>query len=206
MNIRIVIFDGADELDFIGPFEIFRRAARLARDVDVSLVTVEPQPEVIAAHGLRVRPDRLLEGHVDLLIVPGGGYAARVPQGVRTEIERGVLPRRIAELHAEGTTIASVCTGTMAVVAAGLLGGRPATTHHAALNDLRAAGAQLTEARVVDDGDIITCGGVTSSLDLALWLVKRLWGDEVADGIARQMEYSPSRDIYVSPKGKARTV
>lgn len=123
---------------------------------------------------------------------------------MRAEIERGMLPRRIAELHAQGTTIAGVCTGAMAIRAAGLLGGRPATTHHAALNDLRAAGAQLTEARVVDDGDIVTCGGVTSSLDLALWLVKCVWGDEMAKAIARQIEYSPNRDVYVSPAGKAR--
>jgi transcriptional regulator GlxA family with amidase domain len=204
MNIRILIFDGADELDFVGPLEIFRRAAKLAGDVDVALVTSKPQPEVIAAHGLRIRPDGLLEGQVDLLVVPGGGYAARAAPGVRAEIERGMLPRRIGELHAEGTTIAGVCTGAMAIAAAGLLGGRPATTHHAALNDLRAAGAQLTEARVVDDGDIVTCGGVTSSLDLALWLVKRVGGDEMAEAIARQIEYSPNRDVYVSPAGKAR--
>ena len=129
---------------------------------------------------------------------------------MRAEIERGMLPRRIAELHAQGTTIAGVCTGAMAIRAAGLVftSGQvaldPATTHHAALNDLRAAGAQLTEARVVDDGDIVTCGGVTSSLDLALWLVKCVWGDEMAKAIARQIEYSPNRDVYVSPAGKAR--
>jgi transcriptional regulator GlxA family with amidase domain len=205
MNIRILAFDGADELDFIGPLEIFRRAAKLVKDLDVALVTVEPQAEIVTAHGLQVRLDGLLGGHVDLLVVPGGGYAAHAPQGVRAEIQRAVLPRRIAELHAESTTIVGVCTGAMAIAAAGLLGGRPATTHHSALNDLRSAGARLTEARVVDDGDIVTCGGVTSSLDLALWLVKRLWGDEMADGVARQMEYSPSRDVYVSPRGKSHT-
>ncbi|HKN35868.1 MAG TPA: DJ-1/PfpI family protein [Terriglobales bacterium] len=81
MNIRILIFDGTDELDFVGPLEIFRRAAKLAGDVDVALVTSEPQPEVIAAHGLRIRPDGLLEGHVDLLVVPGGGYAGALHRG-----------------------------------------------------------------------------------------------------------------------------
>jgi transcriptional regulator GlxA family with amidase domain len=204
MNIRILAFDGADELDFIGPLEIFRRAAKLVKDLDVALVTVEPQAEIVTAHGLRIRPDGLLSGHVDLLIVPGGGYAARAPQGVGAEIERGVIPRRIGELHLEGTSVAGVCTGTMAIAAADLLGGRPATTHHSTLNDLQAAGAQLAEARVVDDGDIITCGGVTSSLDLALWLVKRYWGDEMADGIARQMEYTRNQDVYVSPRAKTR--
>src|SRR5437879_12369819 len=131
MNIRILIFDGTDELDFVGPLEIFRRAAKLAGDVDVALVTSEPQPEVIAAHGLRIRPDGLLEGHVDLLVVPGGGYAARAAQGVRAEIERGMLPRRLAELHAQGTTLAGVCTGARAIRAAGVLGARPSTKQHA---------------------------------------------------------------------------
>jgi transcriptional regulator GlxA family with amidase domain len=89
--------------------------------------------------------------------------------------------------------IASVCTGAMALAAAGLLEGRRATTHHAALEDLRRSGADVVDARVVDDGDIVSCGGVTSGIDLALWLVERFAGDEVADRVARDIEHDRVR-------------
>jgi len=93
-----------------------------------------------------------------------------------------------------------VCTGAMALAAAGLLDGRAAVTHRDALEDLRRTKALVIEARVVDDGDILTCGGVTSSIDLALWLVERQWGTELADKISRSLEYTRSRDVYISER------
>jgi transcriptional regulator GlxA family with amidase domain len=198
MNIRILAFDGADDIDFVGPLEVLRRAEKSVRDVNVALVTLEPQSEIVTAHGLRIRADAVLQGAVDLLVVPGGGYIGNVPKGVRKEIERGELPRRIAAIHRTGAVIAGVCTGTMAIAAAGILDGRSAVTHHAALADLRGTKARVVEARVVDDGDIITCGGVTSSLDLALWIVERFWGADVADGISRSIEYKRTDDIFRS--------
>jgi transcriptional regulator GlxA family with amidase domain len=86
----------------------------------------------------------------------------------------------------------------MALAAAGLLKGRPAVTHRSALHELRAAGAQIVEARVVDDGDIVTSGGVTSSIDLALWLVERIWGAELSTRIAAGMEYTRSPSLHRS--------
>ncbi len=86
--------------------------------------------------------------------------------------------------------MASVCTGAMLLARAGITDGRPATTHAAAFDHLAADGARVDrEARVVDDGDLLTCGGVTSGLDLAFHLVEREWGGELADGIARLMEH-----------------
>jgi transcriptional regulator GlxA family with amidase domain len=199
MRACIVVFDGVDELDFVAPLEILRRAAKLTGRGEVELVTVAPQEEVVAAHGLRVRPDGPLGGAVDLLVVPGGGWTSGAARGVRAEVERGELPRAVAALHAKGTTVAAVCTGAMALARAGLLGGRQATTHHGALDDLRAA-ARLVEARVVDDGDVVTCGGVTAGLDLALWLVERFWGREAADHVARAVEHERSPDVSVSAR------
>jgi len=200
MKIRILVFEGADELDFIGPLEVFRRLATLADAIDVRLVaierTLESWQQVTAAYGLRVVPDGLLYDNANLLVVPGGGWASHSPHGIRHEIERGLLPQRIAELHAKGCVIAGVCTGTMALAAAGLLDGRPAVTHHAALPDLRLTSAKVVEARVVDDGDIVTCGGVTSSLDLALHLVERFQSRTLADEIAAAMEYARNTDVY----------
>jgi transcriptional regulator GlxA family with amidase domain len=205
MKIRILVFDGVDEIDFVGPYQVFQRAAKLQSGIDVALVTLQPQLEVTASHGLRLHSDGVLEGAVDLLLVPGGGYITQAAHGVYAEIAHGELPRKIAALHATGTIVAGVCTGTMALSAAGLLDGRPAVTHHGALDDLRSASAQIIKARVVDDGDIITCGGVTASLDLALWVVERFWGAQTAEVIAGFLEFARSKDIYVSNKVSART-
>ena len=75
MKIRIVVFDGVDEIDFIGPHEVFHRAAKLVEGIDVRLVTLDPRQQVTAAYGLRFAPDGVLDDAVDLLVVPGGGWA-----------------------------------------------------------------------------------------------------------------------------------
>lgn len=194
MRIDILLFDGFDELDAIAPFEVLRAAAEAGADFSTRLLTLHPADEVVAAHGLRVRPDgslsQLGEGErPQVLVVPGGGWNARKPQGARAEAERGEIPAELARLHAAGTTLAGVCTGGMLIATAGLLAGRPAITHHSAISDLRAAGANIVDARVVDDGDIVTAGGVTSGLDLALWLVERFAGARIAHHVESQLEY-----------------
>jgi transcriptional regulator GlxA family with amidase domain len=123
------------------------------------------------------------------VIVPGGGWNSRSSQGAWAEAERGEIPARLAELHQAGTNIAAVCTGAMLLASAGLLRGRAATTHHGAIEELRAAGAEIVPARVVDDDTIITAGGVTSGLDLTLWLVERFAGPQTALVVEREMEY-----------------
>lgn len=205
MKIRILVFDGADEIDFIGPYEVFRRAAKLVEGMDVRLVTLEPREQITAALGLRLVPDGVIEETADLVVVPGGGWAAHAPGGIRAEIERGLLTRYLAKLNSSQTVVAGVCTGAMALAAAGLLDHRPAVTHRAALQDLRSTSAEVIEARVVDDGDIVTCGGVTSSIDLALYLVERFCGRAIADSIASGMEYSPSRLIVRSKRMPPKT-
>jgi transcriptional regulator GlxA family with amidase domain len=134
-----------------------------------------------------------------VVIVPGGGWIDRSPQGARAEAQRGVLPAVLAELHRGGTVVASVCTGAMLVAAAGLLKGRPAVTHHGALDDLRAAGAEAVRARVVDAGDVVTAGGVTSGLDLALWLVERFAGPVVAHAVEEELEYEHRGVVWRRP-------
>ena len=197
MRIEIVVFDGFDELDAIGPYEVLRNAAIAVDDLDVRLVGARGAGEITASHGLKLRVDEGLSGEADLVVVPGGGWNDRAPQGARAEAENGALPSRLAELHGAGARMASVCTGGMLLAAAGLTEGRPATTHHGALDELRATGADVREdARVVDDGDILTSGGVTSGLDLALHIVEREWGERLADTIAREMEFQRTRRVW----------
>ena len=84
----------------------------------------------------------------------------------------------------------------MLAATAGLTRGRPATTHRGALADLRASGARVVEARVVDDGDLLMAGGVTSGIDLALWIVEREFGAAIADAVTEEMEYPRTRDVW----------
>jgi transcriptional regulator GlxA family with amidase domain len=204
MRIDILVFNGADEIDFVGPQEVFRRAAKIEKDIEVELVTLEPQSEVTAQFGLRVHPDGVLNTAPDLVVVPGGGWVANSNNGIRREIAHGALTKTLSSLHESQVILAGVCTGAMALAAAGLLDGRAAVTHHGALEDLRRTKARVVEARVVDDGDILTCGGVTSSIDLALWFVERQWGGELADKISRSMEHSrtgiqPRSETHIAP-------
>jgi transcriptional regulator GlxA family with amidase domain len=191
MRIDIVLYDGFDELDALAPYDVLQNAASAGADFRVRLVSWSGKSEIVAAHGLRIAiqlgsPDG---PRPDLVIVPGGGWNGRSSQGAWAEAQRGEIPARLAELHQAGTTIAAVCTGAMLLASAGLLRGRAATTHHGAIEELRAAGAEIVLARVVDDDAIITAGGVTSGLDLALWLVERFAGPQTALVVEREMEY-----------------
>lgn len=201
-QIDVLLYDGFDELDAVGPFEVFQNAARAGADCTVSLVTRERRERVVASHGLDVGVDGVLadpgeENAPDLLVVPGGGWSAG-EGGVRREYDAGDLPEAIRAHHSAGTTVASVCTGAMLLERAGLLGDGPAITHQSAVEDLRDAGVEVADARVVDTGDVVTAGGVTSGIDLALYLVEREFGAAVAESVATTLEYEQSGDVLVA--------
>ena len=188
MKIDIVVFDGFDEMDAVAPYEVFRTAAALGAPIDAELVGAHGAATITASHGLRLVVERGPSESADMVLVPGGGWFHGA--GVRDEIERGVLPAFVVAAREGGAIVGSVCTGAMLLAAAGLVEGRPATTHHSAIEDLRAAGAQIVEgARFVDDGDLVTAGGVTSGLDLALHVVERVAGASIAEQVAREIEY-----------------
>ena len=196
MRCEVLLYDGFDELDALGPWEVLSDIGRVRDDVDAALVTLDGGGRVRASHGAVITPHRALSEHVDLLVVPGGGWNDRSRSGAWSEVERGVLPEAIRARHEDGALVASVCTGAMLLAAAGLLTGRPAITHHAAIDDLKAAGAKVIHARVVDDGDIVTAGGVTSGLDLVLHLVERHWGAPLALAAERELEYERRGTVW----------
>ncbi|MPZ92289.1 MAG: DJ-1/PfpI family protein [Actinobacteria bacterium] len=198
MRIDIIIYEGFDELDAIGPFEVLTQAAQMGADLSTRLVTLDPAELVSASHGLEVKPHGVLDASADLVIVAGGGWAGRAERGAWGEARRGTLPTRLAKLHESGTPVAAVCTGGMLLATAGLLEGRPAVTHHSARNDLVASGAKWSDRRVVDDGDVITSGGVTSGLDLALWLVERYFGRDLRTRVAAHIEHHPTDNERVT--------
>jgi transcriptional regulator GlxA family with amidase domain len=184
-RIDIVIFDGFDELDALGPYEVFRNAG-----FDATLVSVDGAEIVTASHGAQLKPRRALDTDADAVLVPGGGFNDGNADGVRGEIAKGDLPAKLREMADAGKTVMSVCTGAMLLAAAGITDGRPAITHHGAIEALRESGADVHEdARVVDDGDLLTAGGVTSGIDLALHVAERHRGRDVAQAVAREMEH-----------------
>ena len=193
-TVGILIFPEVEILDFCGPFEVFSSAA-LPSDVPgeaerrlFDVVTIAERAEVVACRGgLLVQPNQTFAEHfpLDILVVPGG-------YGTRRQQENPVVIDWIARQHASESLTTSVCTGAFLLGAAGLLDGLRATTHWATIGGLRErhpAANVLAEARVVDEGKIITSAGVSAGIDMALHVVRRLHGDEVARRTARDMEY-----------------
>lgn len=185
MRVDLAIFDGFDELDVVAPLEILRRAR-----FDVRLCTSGGQTEARGAHGLVIKAEGECRDDAQLLLFPGGGWNARSARGAHAEVEHGRWTSIINRARARGATLASVCTGAMILASAGVLRGRRSTTHRGALADLKASGAIVVRERVVDDGDVITAGGVTSGIDLGLHLVERFASRELARRIAEELEYS----------------
>jgi transcriptional regulator GlxA family with amidase domain len=199
MRFEIMVFDGVDELDAVGPYEVLARAAREA-GWSVRLVVLPGRPlEVLGHHGLALRAHGVLSSDPDVLVVTGGGWVDRSAAGIRAEVAQGDIVRAVSERAGQGV-LAAVCTGAMALAAAGLLEGRRASTHHGASADLAAAGAVPVEARVVDDGDIVTAGGVTSGLDLGLWLVERFAGADAAARVAAGLEHNRREAAWAAPQ------
>jgi transcriptional regulator GlxA family with amidase domain len=192
MKTEILIYDGVDDLDAFGPYAVLAEAG-----FDVALVTHPAADRVTTARGAIVVPHGRLSDRAELLVVPGGGWTKRPPKGAWAEVGRDLLPPAIARRHAAGARIASVCTGAFLVAAGGLLEGRPAITHWNDVDDLEAMGVRVIgDARVVDDGDVLTAGGVTSGLDLALWIVEREQGREAADAVAAELDHRRDERIW----------
>lgn len=202
MRVAVVLFEGFDDLDAIGPFEVLANAASAVEEIAVELVTLEPVEPVEAigtSHGATIRPGGVLDeaDGPDVLMIPGGGWNDRAEHGAWAQAHGAELPAAIRRHHESGGTVASVCTGAGIVAAAGILDGREAATHHHARDELRERGVEIVEARVVDDGDIVSCGGVTAGIDLALHLVQRTAGTDLADQIAAEIEYERRGPLHM---------
>src|SRR5579864_1977088 len=108
MRIDIVVFDGMDELDAVGPLEVLRRAG-----FDVRLVALDPDSGVTCAYGLTITPDGAPRSDVELVVFPGGGWVGRAEKGVRAEVESERWKPVIQQAESRGAVLASVCTGAM---------------------------------------------------------------------------------------------
>jgi transcriptional regulator GlxA family with amidase domain len=183
-HIGILLFDDFEELDAVGPWEVLAFWTREYPDDGwtVSMFTRDGGP-VVAAKGLRITPDHSYDTvpAMDVLLYPGG-YGTRAHLRDETQLD-WVRARR-----ADVALMTSVCTGSLVYAAAGLLSGRPATTHWGSLELLQQLDPTLQvrpDDRWVDDGDVITASGVSAGIDMALHLVDRLVGTQRAREVRR---------------------
>jgi transcriptional regulator GlxA family with amidase domain len=194
-KIGILIFDEVEELDFVGPWEVFTMGNEMAKRAgkpvphDVFLVAEKDSP-VRCAKGMRVLPDTTTAqcAALDVLLVPGG-------QGTRREVDNAALLGWIAKVARDAQWITSVCTGAMLLTAAGPAKGKRVTTHWGFIDTLRArneAAEVLSRYRYVRDGNVVTAAGVSAGIDMALWLTGEWHGPDFARTVQRGMEYDPA--------------
>lgn len=182
MLVQVVLFDGFDPLDVVAPYEVLAAGGAVAE-----LVSAEGPREVSSGLGLLslTATHRLDPQRADLVVVPGA--AESTEDRIAAVLARTLgtpLPGLLREaMDRPGLTVATVCGGSMVLAMAGLIEGRPATTNRLGLHALAATGAVAVDARVVDDGDLVTAASVTSGLDLGLYLLERELGAQVAHSV-----------------------
>jgi transcriptional regulator GlxA family with amidase domain len=193
LRIGIAVWEGVEELDFAGPYEVLTAWANESeRPISVRLVA-HSSGVVRCAHGLRVVPDLTWDevDGLDVVLLPGGNSQQPI-------CDDDSFLERMRGLAASGALMTSVCTGALVYAQAGLLDGRPATTHWSALERLAELGRDVRvnpEARYVDDGDVITAAGVSAGIDMALHLIVRLDSVERAQAIRRYIQYDPQPPV-----------
>ena len=194
LSIGIYLFDAVEVLDFAGPYEVFTTASRVAKklnpqndDAPFEVFTIGKTKEAIHARaGLQLFPDFAFGAHpaIDVLLIPGGV--------VTQELEIVELIEWIKTSAHRATLTASICTGAFLLAKAGLLDGKKATTHWEDIDELASMFPSLhvkASQRWVDEGNIITSGGISAGIDMSLHLVERLSSRTLALQTARQMEF-----------------
>jgi transcriptional regulator GlxA family with amidase domain len=193
-RIAIALFDGAEELDWAGPWEVLAAWSQQWPADRVEVFTVARTNELVTcAKGLKVLPDHSWESapSLDVLVYPGG-------RGTRRELQDEAVLAWVRDASERGVLMTSVCTGALVYAAAGLLRDRPATTYWnelALLQELEPTIELRGDERFVDSGDVITAAGVSAGIDMALHLVARLHSVERAKEVRRYIQYDPEPPI-----------
>jgi transcriptional regulator GlxA family with amidase domain len=193
--IGILLFDDVEELDFVGPYEVFTMVSetqkRLGEAVshDVFLLAETDKP-VRCAKGMQVIPHKTIAAAptLDILLIPGG-------MGTRREVKNEALLAWIASAARDCRWVTSVCTGSYLLAAAGPARGKRVTTHWAFVEQLRArgdAGEVMENVRYVRDGNVVTSAGVSAGIDMALWVTGQLHSPAFARDVQRAMQYDPA--------------
>lgn len=194
MQIAALIFDKITVLDIVGPLEVMSWLP----EAEIVWVGLEKGEVRAAPTGLGLTVDRTLDevDAPDILVVPGG-------PGVRPLTQDARAVDWVRRVHERTQWTTSVCTGSLLLGAAGLLDGLEATTHWGAVAALEGFGATYAEKRVIPQGKIVTAAGVSSGIDMALWLVGRILGDEAAEAAQLCIEYDPQPPYDMGAPSKA---
>jgi len=193
-TIGILLFDGVEELDAIGPWEVLAWwCARFPADGWAVTTFSRDGGTVRCAKGLRVLPDHAHDDvpPLEVLLYPGG-------LGARQQVDDEEQVAWLRDQRPKVPLLASVCTGSLVFAKAGLLAGRPATTHWASLDRLAELDPTVDvrrDDRFVDDGDVVTSAGISAGIDMALHLVARFAGDERARAVRRGIQYDPQPPV-----------
>lgn len=188
----ILMFPEAEELDFIGPWEMLTMWSKYAEGPSNCLLVAQSMEAVTCAKGMSVLPHASFEScpPLDYLLVPGG-------QGTRTQVNNRQLVDFVAKQASDCRSVLSVCTGSFVLHAAGLLAGKRATTHWGSLERLRALGdVTVVEERFVQDGNVWSSAGVSAGMDLMLALISSVASPEAAGKVQAAAEYYPSSVRY----------
>lgn len=192
-RIGVFLFEGAEELDWAGPWEVLGTwAQHWPQEAELFSVAAEAGPircakglRVVAEHSWQTAPD------IDVLVYPGGF-------GTRAQLEDEAVLGWVRSQAESGTLMTSVCTGSLVYAAAGLLAGSPATSHWGALEHLRELDGTIEvrpHDRFVDTGSVVTAAGVSAGIDMALHLVARLSSRERAREVRRSIQYDPEPPV-----------
>jgi transcriptional regulator GlxA family with amidase domain len=187
-----LIFPGLEELDLIGPWEMISLWSKSLQGPATCLMVAQSREPVICAKGMSLNPHVAFNEcpQLDYLLVPGG-------QGTREQVDNEILIRFVAAQAKGCQAVLSVCTGAFILHRAGLLSGRRATTHWAALARFAELGdVKVSPERVVHDGPIWTAAGVSAGIDLALAFIEAVAGEAVAGKIQLGAEYYPSGRFF----------
>ncbi|WP_139999776.1 DJ-1/PfpI family protein [Paenibacillus paridis] len=205
LTVQIVLFDGFDLLDAIAPYEVFHAASMYVEDtLSVVLVTAEgPRHVTSGISGLKIEATEYLNPAAPgIILVPGaaGDVDGEGVNSIPAILSRAmnspltaVLEQALAQ---KDVVVATVCGGSLILAMGGLLEGRPAVTNHLGMDLLGATGAVPIRARVVDDGNLVTGGGVTSGLDVALYLAERELGPRIAHAVEQLFEYERRGTVW----------
>jgi transcriptional regulator GlxA family with amidase domain len=209
VHAQIVVFDGFDPLDAIAPFEVLAAGSEeVGGELDVEFVSAEgPRPVVSGTRGMVLNATAQLDpAKTGYVIVPGASgpidgdpdEVDTIPVLLARFGETAAVPLMRKAMENPDVTVATVCGGSLALAMAGLLEGRHAVTHHLGMDVLDATGVNVVHARVVDDGDLVTSGGVTSGLDLALHLLQRSYGSRVALAVESLFAYERRGTVWTN--------
>lgn len=206
---QIVLFDGFDPLDAIAPFEVLAAGRDFAGgDLHVELVSAEG-PREVTSGTLRMTlhaTAQLDPSNPGFIVVPGASgpidgdpdEVDTIPVLLARFAESAAIPLLRKAMENPDVTVATVCGGSLALAMGGLLEGRNAVTHHLGMDLLEATGVTAVNARVVDDGDLVTSGAVTSGLDLALHLLDRTYGAAVALAVEDLFAYERRGTVWTA--------